>query len=377
MGRWPLKFVIGLTGNIATGKSVVRKMLEHLGAYGIDADTLAHRAVARGAPGYAAVVQTFGEWILDPEGHIDRTKLARVVFGDAVALRRLEAIVHPLVSQAIDILVQRAKQDVVVIEAIKLLESNLSSSCDAIWVVHSTEEIQVQRLVDKRMMSTAIAQQRIDAQPPQMEKLKIADVVIENNGSFDDTWEQVQQYWAKLPKAEEPVPEPVIPRLPGELHIRRGLPEDAQAIAEFISKVSSGKRSLSRQDMMATFGQKAFLLIERDGQVAGAAGWQVENLVARIDELHFDSELALEQAIPILMEALDEAASELQSEAVLLFLPPNLAQHVSTWRSVGYRPQTIQSLDVRAWQEAARESMPRGTSLWFKRLREDRVLRPL
>ncbi|HEY69599.1 MAG TPA: hypothetical protein G4O08_03345 [Anaerolineae bacterium] len=77
------------------------------------------------------------------------------------------------------------------------------------------------------------------------------------------------------------------------------------------------------------------------------------------------------------MEALDEAASELQSEAVLLFLPPSLAQHVSTWRSVGYRPQTIQSLDVRAWQDAARESMPRGTSLWFKRLREDRVLRPL
>ena len=377
MGRWPSKHVIGLTGNIATGKSVVRKMLEHLGAYGIDADTLAHRAVAKGAPGFSAVVQTFGEWILDPEGHIDRTKLARVVFGDAVALRRLEAIVHPLVSQAIDILVRRANQDVVVIEAIKLFESNLASSCDVVWVVHSTEELQVQRLVQKRKMSLNIAQQRVDAQPPQVDKLKLADVVIENNGSFDEAWAQVQDHWAKLPKAEEPVPEPITPLLPGELHIRRGLPQDAQAIAAFISEISRGKRSLSRQDMMATFGQKAFHLIERDGQVAGAAGWQVENLVARIDELHFDSDLALEQAIPILMEALDEAASELQSEAVLLFLPPSLAQHVSTWRSVGYRPQTIQSLDVRAWQDAARESMPRGTSLWFKRLREDRVLRPL
>jgi dephospho-CoA kinase len=377
LGRWPSKYVIGITGNIATGKSVVRKMLEHLGAYGIDADTLAHRAVAKGAPGYSAVVQTFGEWILDPEGHIDRIKLARVVFGDALALRRLEAIVHPLVSQAIDILVRRAKQDVVVIEAIKLLESNLSSSCDAIWVVHSSEEIQVQRLVEKRQMSLDAAQQRIDAQPPQKEKLKVADVVIENKGSFDETWEQVQDHWAQLPKPEEPVPEPAIPLLPGVLHIRRGLPQDAQAIAEFISKTSRGRRSMTREDTMATFGQKAFLLIERDGQIAGAAGWQVENLVARIDELHFDSDLVLEQAIPILMEALDEAASELQSEAVLLFLPPRLAQHVNTWRSVGYRPQTIQSLDVRAWQDAAKESMPRGTSLWFKRLREDRVLRPL
>ena len=65
MSRWPGKYVIGLTGNIATGKSVVRKMLEHLGAYGIDADALGHRAIAKSAPGYSAVVDTFGRWILD------------------------------------------------------------------------------------------------------------------------------------------------------------------------------------------------------------------------------------------------------------------------------------------------------------------------
>jgi dephospho-CoA kinase len=65
LSRWPGKYVIGLTGNIATGKSVVRKMLEHLGAYGIDADALSHRAIAKGAPGYDLTVKTFGEWILD------------------------------------------------------------------------------------------------------------------------------------------------------------------------------------------------------------------------------------------------------------------------------------------------------------------------
>ncbi len=107
------------------------------------------------------------------------------------------------------------------------------------------------------------------------------------------------------------------------------------------------------------------------------AGWQVENLITRIDEIYLHSELPLDLAIPALMEAVEKASTELQSEASLLFLPPYLAQHVGAWRSVGYRPQTIQGLGVRAWQEAAIESMPRGASLWFKRLREDRVLRPL
>ena len=82
MSNWPGKFVIGLTGNIGTGKSVVRKMLEHLGAYGIDADALAHRAMAKGAPGYKPVVDIFGSWILDPQGQIDRNKLGKLVFTD-------------------------------------------------------------------------------------------------------------------------------------------------------------------------------------------------------------------------------------------------------------------------------------------------------
>jgi dephospho-CoA kinase len=159
--------------------------------------------------------------------------------------------------------------------------------------------------------------------------------------------------------------------------VRRGRPQDADEIARFITHVSHGKKRMSRQDVMATFGEKAYLMIERGGKLAGVAGWQVENLVTRIDELFFEPGLPLDQAIPALMEAVEMASAELQSEASLLFLPPYLAQHAGAWRSVGYKPQTIQGLGVRAWQEAAVESMPRGASLWFKRLREDRVLRPL
>ena len=183
--------MIGLTGNIATGKSVVRKMLEHLGAYGIDADALAHRAIARGAPGYQAVVSTFGQWILDANGEVDRTRLGRLVFSDTEALQKLEEIVHPLVEQAIDLLIKRASQAVVVVEAIKLLEGNLARNFDAIWVTDSTEALQKNRLLRKRQMSEQEALMRIHSQPAQQLKNAAANLVIRNTGSMEETWKQV------------------------------------------------------------------------------------------------------------------------------------------------------------------------------------------
>lgn len=377
MSRWPGKYVIGLSGNIATGKSVVRKMLEHLGAYGIDADALAHRAMAEGAPGYTVVLKTFGDWILDEEGQIDRTRLAKLVFADPHALEKLEAIVHPLVSHAVDLLVRRARQAVVVIEAIKLLETDLSAGCDTVWVVEAPEDQQISRLMHKRDLTEAAARQRIAAQSPQSLKLQAAKVVIHNNGSFEGTWEQVQNAWSKIPRPEEPLLRAPVAARPGQLVVRRGRPQDAEEIARFITRVTHGRKRMTRADVMAAFGEKAYLLIARDGQLAGVAGWQVENLVTRVDELYFEPGLPLDEAIPALMETVETASAELQSEASLLFLAPYLARHVGAWRAVGYRPQTIQGLGVRAWQEAAVESMPRGASLWFKRLREDRVLRPL
>ena len=294
-----------------------------------------------------------------------------------MALERLEVIVHPLVAQAIDLLIRRAKQSVVVIEAIKLLESDLAAGCDTIWVVDAPAELQIARLMHKRKMPEAAARQRIAAQSPQALKLRAAKTMIRNNGSFENTWDQVQEAWGKLPKPEEPLlPEPPVVR-PGDLIVRRGRPQDADDIARFITHVTHGKKRMTRQDVMAAFGEKAFLLIIREGEIAGIAGWQVENLITRIDELYFVSGLAIDEAIPALMDEVETASIELQSEASLLFLPPYLAQHVGAWRAVGYRPQTVQGLGIRAWQEAALESMPRGASLWFKQLRVDRVLRPL
>src|SRR5260221_4820855 len=135
VGRWANKYVIGLTGNIGMGKSLVRKMLEHLGAYTIDADGLAHQVMAPGAPAYAPAIETFGKWILDAQNRVDRTKLGAVVFSHPEALARLEEMTHPIAGQGIDTLVSRAKQPIVVIEAIKLLVGTRSSPVESIWVV--------------------------------------------------------------------------------------------------------------------------------------------------------------------------------------------------------------------------------------------------
>ncbi len=277
MSRWAGKYVIGLTGNIATGKSVVRKMLEHLGAYGIDADALAHRAISEGAPGYDQVIKAFGRWVLDEEGHVDRARLSKIVFSDPKALGQLEGIVHPLVSQAVDLLIRRGKQTVVVVEAIKLLETDLATGCDAIWVVNASQALQIERMMHKRKMPEATARQRIAAQAPQENKLRAANVVIHNDGSFEKTWDQVQAAWTKLPKPKEPLlAEPPMIHT-GDVTVRRGRPQDADEIARFITHVTHGKRRMTRHDVMASFGEKAYFMIEKGGELVGVAGWQVEN----------------------------------------------------------------------------------------------------
>jgi dephospho-CoA kinase len=377
MSAWPGKYVIGLTGNIATGKSVVRKMLEHLGAYGIDADALGHRAIAKDAPGYQPVLNTFGHWILAPDGQIDRSKLARIVFTDPEALSRLESIVHPLVAQAIDVLVRRSHHRVIVIEAIKLLESGLRAKCDGIWVAHAPEKVQIARLVHKRGQSESAARQRINAQPSQDLKVAIADVVIENDGSFDETWQQVLSAWQKLFPGKEGAAEAEAVAISGKLVVQRANPSQAGEIAEFINRRSNGNRSLSRDDVMAAFGEKAFLLLRLDSKLVGMASWQVENLVVRTIDIYLEAEIPAREALRALTEEIERASRELQCEIALIYLGPELARRQDVWRSLGYQPRTIQSLGVRAWQEAAIESMPGGTTMYFKQLRRDRVLRPV
>jgi dephospho-CoA kinase len=128
---------------------------------------------------------------------------------------------------------------------------------------------------------------------------------------------------------------------------------------------------------MAAFGEKAFLFLNRGENIAGLLGWQVENLVARVDDFYIEADLPLGKAMKVMTTEVEKASKELQCEVALLFLPPDLAQHNEIWQSLNYSPRAIKDLSVRAWQEAALESMPPGTVLLFKQLRVDRVLRPV
>ncbi len=217
-----MRYVIGLTGNIATGKSVVSGMLERLGARAIDADALAHELMEKGTPIWQAVVKEFGpsaalrpfgraqgrlgsghgsghgQGILYSNGSINRKKLGAIVFADEAALRRLEAIVHPAVIVRTEELIGESQEPVVVVEAIKLIEAGMHRTCDALWVVTCSNEQQLARLVKQRDLTEEEARQRIEAQPPQEAKLALADVVIDNSGSLNETWRQVKSEWDKI-----------------------------------------------------------------------------------------------------------------------------------------------------------------------------------
>jgi dephospho-CoA kinase len=379
VSNWPGKYVIGLTGNIATGKSVVRRMLEHLGAYTIYADALSHRVISKDAPGYQPVLATFGKWLLDQSGQIDRNKLGRLVFADPEALVQLEDIVHPYVSQAIHILVKRASQRVIVIEAIKLLESTLRAQCDVIWVTDTPQEVQIERLIRKRGLSREDAVQRVHSQSAQKEKVAAANLVIKNNGSYEDLWKQVSSAWKRiLPTGQTELPTQVFTKpATGTLSLSRGKPRDAQKIAELVTRLSKGKRPMTPEQVMEAFGEKAFLLLQMDRELVGIVGWQVENLVARITDLFLDHRVPPDQALPLMLQEVERASGDLQCEAALIFPPMDLVGFDSVWKQLGYERRTPDELGVQAWEDAALESMPQGSALFFRQLRTDRVLRPI
>ncbi|MCS6825304.1 MAG: dephospho-CoA kinase [Caldilinea sp.] len=190
---------IGLTGNIGTGKSTVLRYLAERGAAVIDADALAHQAIVPGGPAYQAVVDLFGTQILAADGSIDRKALGAIVFADAAKLAQLEAVVHPAVFELAQRILNETDAPVVVIEAIKLLESGrLLKLCDEIWVVTADEASQLRRLMHGRGMDEAEARRRMAAQSPQEEKIKRATRVIDNSGSLEQLYEQLDRIWCEV-----------------------------------------------------------------------------------------------------------------------------------------------------------------------------------
>ena len=187
--------IIGLTGNIATGKSAVMRLAAERGALTIDADRVVHELLATDAAIQGEVVAAFGPGVRRADGGIDRTALGRIVFGDAARLGQLEAILHPAVRLEIARRVQASDAPVIVIEAIKLLEGPLAALCDQVWVTACARETQMARLRVCRGLAAADAAARIDAQGPQADKIARADVVIYTDGLLRETEEQFAAAW--------------------------------------------------------------------------------------------------------------------------------------------------------------------------------------
>jgi dephospho-CoA kinase len=193
-------YLIGLTGNIATGKSTVAAMLARLGATVIDADKVAHQIMGRGGEVYDQIVAAFGPVVVGADGEIARGRLGRIVFDDPAELRRLEEIVHPAVGVEVRQRVLSAETAVVVIEAIKLIEAAWHHACHTLWVTTCPTEQQIERLMAERSLRFKEAKQRVAAQPPQIEKIRLADVIIDTSGDLAGTRRQVEVAWQAIGK---------------------------------------------------------------------------------------------------------------------------------------------------------------------------------
>lgn len=193
--------LIGLTGGIASGKSVVAKRLTELGSVHVDADALAREVVEPGTPGLAAIEREFGASVIAADGSLDRAALGAIVFSDPEKRLALNAITHPAVwRRAKELFAEAAPDDVVVYDVPLLVEASgeRPMKFDVIVVVNASTATRLSRMVDLRGMTREEAQHRLNSQATDTERLAIADVVIDANGTLDETLAQVDRLWAKL-----------------------------------------------------------------------------------------------------------------------------------------------------------------------------------
>lgn len=194
--------ILGLTGSIACGKSTVAGWLEQHGALVVDADSLVHE-LYRDRDFAAQIGQSFGNFVLAEDGTVDRKALGRLVFGNPHKLARLEAIVHPAVTALRD---QRAQEvrdsanppQVLVVDAVKLVESGQYKICQLVWCMVTSREVQLERLMKKRNLTHREALQRIIVQPPSEKKNVDTDipiVYIENNGTIAELTQTIERLW--------------------------------------------------------------------------------------------------------------------------------------------------------------------------------------
>jgi len=191
--------ILGLTGSVGSGKSTVSSHLRDLGAQIICADEIAREVVAKGSPALLDITREFGPDVLDPDGALDRRAMARLVFADAEARRKLEQIIHPRVREReLQLLETYRDYPLVVLDIPLLYETGAEDICDRVAVVVIDEKSRQERLMKSRSMGAEEIAARLAAQMPQEEKAARADFVINNSGTLEQTREQVARLIAEL-----------------------------------------------------------------------------------------------------------------------------------------------------------------------------------
>jgi dephospho-CoA kinase len=194
--------VIGLTGNIGCGKSVVARMFEELGARVIDADRIARLVVDPGEPAWKEIVKTFGKEILNQDGTINRGRLGEIVFNDKEKRETLNGITHPRIIERIKELIEEAGREnveVVIVEAALIVEKGgMKPLINDLIVVTADEKAQIRRLMGRDRFSREAALSRIRSQIPLSEKVGLATYVIDNSGTLEETRRQVEEVWKRI-----------------------------------------------------------------------------------------------------------------------------------------------------------------------------------
>ncbi len=194
--------ILGLTGNIASGKSLVASMLESHGAKVIDVDDIAKKIVEPGQPTWERIVDSFGKDILNQDDTINRKSLGDIIFNDDEKRKILNDLTHPVIIQTVRDKVEQYKKEnveVVIIEAALIVEKGgLKDLIEKLIVVTSDQDSQIDRLKSRNKLSMEEALSRINSQMPSSEKKKHGDYVIDNSGTIDETQKQVDQLWDEI-----------------------------------------------------------------------------------------------------------------------------------------------------------------------------------
>ncbi|HRQ42197.1 MAG TPA: dephospho-CoA kinase [Chloroflexota bacterium] len=409
------KVIIGLTGNIATGKSAVMGLAKDGGALTIDADKIVHELMEHDAKVQEAIAAEFSSKVRRADGRIDRDLLGQIVFSDPDQLALLESIVHPAVRREVDKRILESDAGYVMIEAIKLLEGDMPHSCHQIWVTRCDRQKQLERLRVCRGMETSVAASRIKTQGAQEEKVAFADVVIDTNGLMKQTKEQFDVAWNRLPtpgQAEakprlnltpEPLKRPqtrpevtavaaeeTLPaeesttdiagltplemgETPEDLQVRRARPNDIPSILLLIQQSTGGAIKMKRADVLAALSERGYFIGQVGSEISTVVGWKIDSQVGRIEEIYIHPPEMIGVTGTAVIQEIQKSAYGHMCQIIVAFISNSAPDDLRRlFLAHGYAPMERSEM-ANNWKEAIDESPPEDSTYLVKVLLDTRL----